>query len=200
LKKSRNRYAILSRSGIVLVLTGPSGCGKTTVYKELLKKRDDISFSVSYTTRKKRESETHGVDYFFIDKDEFLHKVERGDFVEWAEVHGDLKGTDRNNLELCIKGHRACLLDIDVQGAMQIIEKYPSVVTIFVMAPSLEDLRKRLEKRGTESKDAMRIRLANAEKELEYKKYFHYIVVNDRVENAVGNIESIIEKEFSERR
>ncbi len=170
----------MNESGIVLVLTGPSGCGKTTVYKKLLKKRDDISFSISYTTRKKRDSETHGVDYFFIDENEFLQKVERGDFVEWAEVHGDLKGTDRNNLELCIKGHRACLLDIDVQGAMQIIKKFPSAVTIFVMPPSLKDLRKRLEKRGTESKEAMRIRLANAEKELEYKKYLFSLYCGQR--------------------
>jgi guanylate kinase len=184
----------------VVVVTAPSGSGKTTIYKKLLRMRPDISFSVSYTTRQRREEETDGVDYFFISREKFEKKIERGDFTEWAEVHGDLKGTDRGHLEECLTRSNACILDLDVQGALSIMREFPEAVTVFIIPPSLEELKRRLEKRGTESGKALRIRLTNAEKELEYRDRFQYIVVNDRIETAVKRIEDIIDRELKKRR
>jgi guanylate kinase len=183
-----------------VVITAPSGSGKTTIYREFLKKRPDISFSVSYTTRQRRVGETDGVDYFFISREEFEQKIERGDFIEWAEVHKDLKGTDWKYLEECLSRSSACILDVDVQGALNIMKAFPEALTIYIRPPSIEELRKRLEKRGTESKSSVRIRLHNAEKELEYQDRFQYIVMNDRVEKAVKRIEEIIDGELEKRR
>lgn len=190
----------MNKKGLVVVITAPSGSGKTTIYKKLLKMREDMSFSVSYTTRQRREEETDGVDYFFISREKFEKKIERGDFTEWAEVHGDLKGTDRRYLEECLNRSSACILDLDVQGALSIMKDFPEALTVFIIPPSLEELRRRLEKRGTESREALRIRLTNAEKELEYRDRFQYIVVNDRIETAVKRIEDIIDRELQKRR
>lgn len=190
----------MSNTSLIVVLTAPSGSGKTTIYRKLLERRRDIDFSVSYTTRKRRPVEEHGVDYFFIGREEFERKITAGDFVEWAEVHGELKGTDRNQLEKCLERSTACILDVDVQGAVSIMQAYPEAVTIFIQPPSLEELKKRLMKRGTESEDELEVRLRNAKKELAYRDRFQYIVVNDEVENAVNRIEGIIEKEIGNRR
>jgi guanylate kinase len=184
----------------MVVITAPSGSGKTTIYRKLLKMRPDIAFSVSYTTRERREGETDGVDYFFITRDRFEEKIERGDFTEWAEVHGDLKGTDRAHLEERLSGSRACILDVDVQGALSIMEEFPKVVSIFIIPPNLEELKRRLEGRGTESHEAIHIRLNNAQKELEYQDRFQYIVVNDSLEKAVKRVEEIIDSELRKRR
>ena len=190
----------MNKRGLVVVVTAPAGSGKTTIYKQLLKKRPDISFSVSYTTRKCREEETDGVDYFFISREEFEAKIGRGDFTEWAEVHGDLKGTDRKHLEERLSTSNACILDLDVQGALSIMKEFPEAVTVFIIPPNLEELKRRLEGRGTESGEALHIRLTNAQKELEYRDRFQYIVVNDRLEAAVKRVEDIIESELHKRR
>ena len=184
----------------MVVITAPSGSGKTTIYKKLLKKRPDISFSVSYTTRPQRKDETDGVDYFFIDRDAFEEKIRRGDFTEWAEVHGDLKGTDRKHLEEHLNGSNACILDVDVQGALSILGEFPEAASIFIIPPDLEELKRRLEGRGTESGEALRVRLNNAQKELEYQDQFQYIVVNDTLETAVKRVEDIIDSELRKRR
>jgi guanylate kinase len=190
----------LSDEGLVVVITAPSGSGKTTIYRKLLQRRRDISFSVSYTTRKRRPVEVDGVDYFFISRREFERKISVGDFIEWAEVHGELKGTDRRHLEECIHRSSACILDVDVQGAVNIMQAYPEALTIFIRPPSLEELKNRLMKRGTENEEELQVRLRNAEKELEYRGRFQYIVVNDQVENAVNRIEEIIDRELLGRR
>lgn len=189
----------MSKAGLVVVITAPSGSGKTTIYRKLLDRRKDLSFSVSYTTRKRRPEETDGVDYFFISREEFERKISRGDFVEWAAVHGDLKGTDRKHLEECLAQSVACILDVDVQGAVSIMNAFPEALTIFIEPPSLDDLKTRLLRRGTESEDELRVRLRNAEKELEYKNRFQYIVVNDEVEKAVNRIEEIIDDGIHQR-
>ena len=183
----------------MVVITAPSGSGKTTIYKKLLKRWPDISFSVSYTTRKRRDGETDGVDYYFISREAFKEKIERGDFTEWAEVHGDLKGTDRSHLEECLSSSSACILDVDVQGALSIMKEFPKAVSVFIIPPDLKELRRRLEGRGTESGEALRIRLTNAQKELEYRDRFQYIVVNDRLETAVKRVEDIISSELLKR-
>jgi guanylate kinase len=165
----------------------------------LLKRRSDIGFSVSYTTRKRRLGEKDGVDYFFIQREEFSRKIEHGDFVEWAEVHGDLKGTDRNHLDSCLSRTAVCILDVDVQGAISILRVFPEALTIFIEPPSLDDLRERLLKRGTENMEGLHVRLENAKKELVYRDRFKYIVVNDEVEKAVNKIEKIIDGELLQR-
>ena len=190
----------MNSKGLVVVITAPSGSGKTTIYKKLLKNRSDISFSVSYTTRKRRKEETDGVDYYFIGREAFKEKIARGDFTEWAEVHGDLKGTDRSHLEQRLNGSNACILDVDVQGALNIMKEFPEALSIFIIPPNLEELKRRLEGRGTENDEALRIRLNNAKKELEYRDRFQYIVVNDALETAVKRVEDIIDTELQKRR
>lgn len=189
----------MSEEGILLVITAPSGTGKTTIYRKLLEKRNDLTFSVSCTTRKCRAGEKDGVDYYFIDREEFRNRIEKGAFVEWAEVHGEHYGTEKVELERCRSSGKVCILDLDIQGALNIMKLYPEVITIFIEPPSLEELKKRLEARGTESKEDIELRLADAKKELEHKCYFQYIVVNDRIEDAVSRLNEIINYELSKR-
>jgi len=189
----------LSKTGFLVVITAPSGSGKTTIYKQLLKRNPQLQFSVSFTTRPRRQDEENGIDYYFVSKKEFMRKVERGDFVEWAEVHGEYYGTEKSQVDRCLKNGRICLLDVDVQGAINIQKNYRDLVNIFIMVPSLEELARRLKKRGTDSEERIKVRLRNAENELEYKKYFKYIVINDKVEEAVSQIEKIIESEKGKR-
>jgi guanylate kinase len=185
----------LLKAGLLVVVTAPSGSGKTTIYKRVLEKNPDLSFSVSYTTRKRRASEVQGIDYYFIDRRRFESMIERTDFVEWAVVHGELYGTERIQIERCLDENRVCILDVDVQGAINIIKDYPDAVTIFIQPPSLEELEERLRRRGTENEEEIRLRLMDAKNELEYKRRFKYIVVNRIAEDAIEEVEDIIERE-----
>jgi guanylate kinase len=189
----------LNRRGFLLVITAPSGTGKTTIYRNILARHPEISFSVSYTTREKRIGEVNGEDYFFISREKFLQMVKKNLFLEWAEVHDELKGTEKQQVADFLKRGNICLLDVDVQGTLSIMKHYPDAVTVFIQPPSLDELEKRLRKRGTESEEKLRLRLLNAKKELEYAPLFQYIVVNDRVENAVKSIEEIIKEEEKKR-
>jgi guanylate kinase len=189
----------LSEESLIVVITAPSGSGKTTICRKLGERRPDLNFSVSHTTRPIREGEKDGVDYHFVSFQEFRSKVDGDDFVEWAEVHGELKGTTREALLLCRAGTRICMLDLDVQGAFSMMEKYPEAVTIFIEPPSLEELEKRLRERGTENPEKIEVRLRNAAKELEHKNRFQYIVVNDLVERSVREIEGILDQELARR-
>lgn len=184
---------------MIIVITAPSGSGKTTIYRELLRRNRDLVFSVSYTTRKRREDEAEGVDYFFTDGEIFQRKIDRGEFVEWAVVHGELYGTEKRQIIECLERRKKCILDVDVQGALKIMEKYPRAVTIFIEPPGLKELEQRLKKRGTETEDAIRLRLSDARKELEHKHCFQYIVSNERVEDAVQKILEIIHIESTRR-
>ena len=182
------------------MITAPSGSGKTTIYKELLRRRKDIAFSVSYTTRKRRKDEVNGVDYFFISSSEFEKKIDRGEFIEWAHVHGDLKGTEREHLHECRKKGRVCLLDLDVQGALALMSEFEDAVTVFIEPPNMAELKRRLESRGTESPENLERRLSNAQKELEYRDRFKYILTNDKVDSSVEKLERIIDQELQKRR
>jgi guanylate kinase len=188
----------LSRKGIV-VISAPSGSGKTTIYREILKRNPALRFSVSYTTRNRREGEAGGRDYFFVDRGDFEKMAREGRFVEWAPVHGELYGTERRQIDECLAEGKVLLLDVDVQGAMSVMREFPEAVTIFIEPPSLDELERRLRRRGTESDESIRLRLINAKRELEYRKYFQYIVINDQLDESIKQIEDIIKTASFER-
>jgi len=182
----------------LFVISGSSGVGKGTVIKQLLNTNDNIKLSVSTTTRNPREGEINGIHYFFTTKDEFMKSVDNNEFIEWAEFSGNCYGTKKDFVENTLKNGQNVLLEIDTQGALQIKEKMPETILIFIAPPSLEELKKRLIGRGTESEEAIQKRLNCVEQEQENSKKYDYIVINDTVENAVLKLEEIFKKENNE--
>lgn len=176
----------------LVVISGSSGVGKGTVIKELLKTCQNINLSISCTTRKPRDGEVDGVNYFFVEKDDFKQSVQNQEFLEWAEFSGNCYGTKKSYIEKCLSNNKNVLLEIDTQGALQIKKKMPTAVLIFIAPPSYEELEARLRGRHTESEDAIKKRLEFVKLELENSKKYDYIVVNDTVENAVNKIIKII--------
>lgn len=189
-----NSKEINSRQGHLFIISAPSGGGKTTLSKAVVNRFKDILYSVSYTTRSPRNSEQDGVDYYFIQKKDFEERIESGYWAEWAEVHGNYYGTSAEFLEKGLASGRDMLLDIDVQGTIQILGNYPDSITIFIMPPSLETLRKRLEMRRTESRTTIERRLLTAEKEMAQKDLYRYIIVNDQLFVSIEKLVAIIEK------
>ena len=178
-----------------VVLSAPSGAGKTTIAQALVEGSEDVVFSVSATTRPARSHEVDGVDYHFLSETDFRAMIEADEFVEWAEVHGHLYGTSRHALRAALDDGRFLILDIDVQGAMQMRERVPDVVLVFVLPPSADALVERLTERGTEGEDTVARRIENARAELEQASQFDYIVVNDDLEQAIDAVRSIISAE-----
>lgn len=183
--------------GFLLVVSGPSGCGKGTICKELLRRNDNLIFSVSATTRKPRVGEVDGKNYFFIDDKKFDGMVANGEFLEYAYVHNNRYGTPKKFVLDNIEKGKIVLLEIDVQGALQVKSVYPEGVFVFLLPPSMGELRNRIVKRGTETKEDIDLRLKNAFKELKFIDEYDYFVVNDKVYNAVKKIEAIIIAEQS---
>ena len=183
-----------SKRGHLFIISAPSGGGKTTLSKAVVNRFQDILYSVSYTTRPPRKGERNGVDYYFIPKKDFKKRIESGHWAEWAEVHGNFYGTSAVFLDKGLASGSDILLDIDVQGTLQILENYPDSVTIFIMPPSLETLRKRLEMRRTESRETIKRRLLTAEKEMAQKDLYRYVIVNDRLSVSIEKLIAIIEK------
>ncbi|HEY4544376.1 MAG TPA: guanylate kinase [Tissierellaceae bacterium] len=181
--------------GFLLVVSGPSGSGKGTVCKELLENIDELVFSVSATTRSPRPGEIHGENYFFLDKDEFATKIENNEFLEYANVHTNYYGTPKDFVIEKVKSGKIVLLEIDVQGAMQVMERFENVVSVFLLPPNLEELEQRLRNRNTESNEDISIRLANAKQEIDLVEKYDYYVINDEIEFAVDRINSIIKSE-----
>ncbi len=184
-------------SGKLIVLSAPSGAGKTTIYKALLKELPDATYSVSVTTRKPREGEVNGRDYFFVSEEEFKNLIQKKEFLEHARVHDNWYGTRRSFIKEQLARGKHILLDIDVQGALSIKEQMPQALLIFIMAPSLEELKRRLQKRGTDHPDIIRTRLKNAREEIARKELFDYVVINDDLRACIEKIKSIIQKEPS---
>ena len=182
-------------SGFPLILSSPSGGGKTTIAHELLKRRQDLGYSVSCTTRSPRPAEADGTDYFFLTREAFVAARNRGEFAESAEVHGDLYGTLRREVDRVLASGRHVVMDIDVQGARQFAEVYPSSVLVFILPPDTKVLLERLKARKTENKEAFDRRLNSALKELQSIGMYHYVVVNEDLEKAVQAISSIIDAE-----
>lgn len=181
--------------GFLMVLSGPSGSGKGTVSQALMSKRDDIVFSISATTRKPRPTEVNGENYFFLEEDDFKQKVEEGEFLEHAFVHTNYYGTPKQFVMEQIEKGEIVLVEIDVQGALQIKKNYKDAVFIFLLPPTMDELRNRIVKRGTETEEDIKIRFENAFRELDFVGEYDFFVVNDKVENAVADIEAIISAE-----
>ena len=179
-------------TGILFVVSAPSGAGKTTLCRMLLEELDGIEFSVSYTTRPPRDGEVNGRDYFFVDETTFNEMVDRGEFLEFAQVHGHYYGTSKRFVEEKLKRGIDLLLDIDVQGAKQVFDRMDDAVGIFIFPPSLMELERRLRLRGTDPPEVIEKRLKVAEWEMEQACMYHYWVLNDRLEEAFDTLRSIV--------
>jgi guanylate kinase len=180
-------------SGRLFIISAPSGAGKSTLCRAMLDHFPDLLYSVSYTTRSPRQGEHNGVDYYFITKDNFEKGIAQHRWAEWAEVHGNYYGTSADYLDKKLLAGHDLLLDIDVQGVTQILKRYPEAITIFIMPPSLEDLKQRLEARGTDSPAVVAMRLDNARKEMAQKDMYRHIVINDRLPDATADMINIFE-------
>ena len=178
-----------------VILSAPSGGGKTRIARELLARREDVGYSVSCTTRLPRQGEVDGQDYFFLSHGEFMSRVERGEFAEWADVHGRLYGTLRREVERVLAGGQHVLMDIDVQGAEQFTAAFPDSVPVFILPPSAEVLVARLTQRKSEDASSLARRLRSALAELKAVGRYHYVVVNDDLEEAIASVSSIIDAE-----
>ena len=183
----------MEQKGILMVLSGFSGAGKGTLVKGLLKKYDNYALSISMTTRAPREGERHGVEYFFTDKQHFEETIEQNGLVEYASYCGNYYGTPRAYVEEQMAAGKNVSLEIELQGALKIKEKFPESLLIFVTPPSAEELKRRLEKRGTESAEVISQRLARAVEESEGIEAYDYIVVNDDLETCVEEIHRLVD-------
>lgn len=178
--------------GSLIILSGPSGAGKGTIHNELLKKNKKLKYSISMTTRPIRNGEVEGVDYYFVNEDEFKKEIEKGNFLEYAFVHGNYYGTPKKQVEDLLNKGYDVILEIDIQGALKIKEIKEDAIFIFIMPPSMRELRDRLVKRGTETKDKIVERFKNAYKEINEISKYNYVVINDKVNNAVKKVQAIM--------
>jgi guanylate kinase len=178
---------------ILLIISSPSGAGKTTLTRRLLQEFPEFRFSVSHTTRKPRSNEVDGRDYHFIDEHAFREIIDHNGFAEWAEVHGNLYGTSMAEIERArVEGKRGVLFDIDYQGARQIKEKFPHAIGVFILPPSMEELRRRLEQRGSDDAESRQRRFQKAREEIEHYRLFDYMIVNDDLQGALAQLRGIV--------
>ncbi len=182
----------LNNKGSLIVISGPSGVGKDTVCNELLKRNKDLYLSVSMTSRKPRIGEDDGKDYFYVTKKEFRKRIKDKEFLEYAIVHEEYYGTPKDNVIKQINDNKDVILLIDIQGALKIKRKYKNGIFIFLMPPSMKELKERLVNRGTETKEKIISRFKTAYKEINEVPKYNYVVVNDTIENAVKKIEAIL--------
>ena len=185
----------MAATGHIFVISAPSGAGKRTVLQPTMSADDNLVYAVSATTRAPRNGETEGQHYFFLDRDEFQRRVDAGEFVEWAEVHGNLYGTLKSELERLTATGKDVVLELDVQGMRSLRASGLEAVTVFITAPSLEELKRRIRARGTEEPDQIEVRMANAVDELAAQGEYDHIVVNDMIERAVTELREIIMEE-----
>lgn len=182
----------MSREGIVFVVSGPSGVGKSTLCHDMIHRMTDVRMSVSCTTRSPRSGEKEGRDYSFVSQPEFRRMIDEGEFVEWAEVYGHLYGTPHKELNRPKKDGVDVVLDIDVQGAKQVMRALQGAVTIFVIPPSLETLQTRLFNRGTDAQKVMERRFQQAQEEIRNYLAYQYVIINEKLPQAVNEFQAII--------
>lgn len=186
------------KRGMLVLYTGSSGVGKGTIMQELLKRDKNIRLSVSNTTRPPREGEIDGVHYNFVTKEQFEILIQKDGYLEYAEYCGNYYGTPKQQVEDLLNQGYDVFLEIEVCGGLQIMKKYPDVLSIFVLPPSIDTLEKRLRRRGTEDEETILKRLGEAKREIEFSEKYKYVVVNDRLEDAVDEILDILKKEKSD--
>jgi guanylate kinase len=185
---------------VLLILSSPSGAGKTTLTRKLLESFPELRFSVSHTTRSPRANEVDGRDYHFTDRQGFEAMVDRGAFLEWAEVHGNLYGTSLAEIDRAkADGCRGMIFDIDYQGARQIRAKVPDVIGVFILPPSMAELERRLRGRASETEEVVQRRFNVAKLEIEHYAFFDYVIVNDEVERAFDQLRAVILAERARR-
>jgi guanylate kinase len=186
---------------LLLILSSPSGAGKTTLTRKLLHEKPELRFSVSHTTRTPRSNEVDGKDYHFVDREQFLELVRADAFLEWAEVHGNLYGTSKAEIERAraFPGCTGMIFDIDYQGARQIRSKVDDVVSVFILPPSMPELESRLRGRASETEETLQRRYATAKREIEHYAFFDYVIVNDDLERAFDELRSITVAERTRR-
>lgn len=190
------------RQGLLFIISAPSGAGKTTLCEALCSKYPDLLYSVSYTTRKPRGGERDGIDYHFIQPNDFKERIRQNRWAEWAEVHGNFYGTSLDFIETGLAAGRDILLAIDVQGASKILLRYPESITIFIMPPDMDTLRRRLISRGTESEEEITKRLINAKQEIACRDRYRHVIINDclsRAQNELDNLIRLYRAKRSER-
>ena len=182
----------MKRKGLLIVISGPSGAGKGTICKKWMQNNPEALFSVSATTRAPRPMEQNGVNYFFKSEEEFETMIEQNDFLEYAQVYGNYYGTPRKYVQQKLMEGRDVILEIDIQGALKVKERFDKGIFIFIVPPSMEELRTRIVKRGTEDAGIILKRFNSAFEEINFIQRYNYIVVNDIVEEAVKKIEAIV--------
>jgi len=190
---SAGRCSNNRRQGTLFIISAPSGAGKTTLCNIMRQRFPGLRYSISSTTRPPRTTETEGVDYFFITQTQFEEGITQGRWAEWAKVHDHYYGTRADVLNQALAAGHDLLLDIDVQGARQLMRRFPQAVTIFIRPPSLAALRQRLEQRASDSAAAIAKRLKNAQTEMAGQSFYRHVVVNDDLERAVEELATIIE-------
>lgn len=181
--------------GLLIVISGPSGAGKGTICKSFMERNKDVALSVSATTRAPRKGEVEGVNYYFMSKEQFKEKISANDFLEYAEVYDNYYGTPKSNVEEMLENGNDVILEIDIQGALKVKENTEEGVFIFILPPSMQELKQRIINRGSETKESLMKRFKSAYKEINFVSKYNYAVVNDKVEIAVEKLEAIIAAE-----
>ncbi|MER3403052.1 MAG: guanylate kinase [Armatimonadota bacterium] len=178
--------------GLLIVLSGPAGVGKDTLIEQWQLVAPNVRRLITYTTRPQTQKERHGLDYYFVSEEEFQRLIAEGAFLEYANVHGNWYGTPLHKMEELRNAGRDVVLRIDVQGAMQVRQRFPEAILIFIVPPSLEELERRLRKRGRDTEDAIQLRLENARCEMEYVPQYDYVIVNDDLNRSLETLRCIL--------
>ena len=190
-----NGGAHMIRKGVLLVVSGPSGAGKGTICKALLERNPNIKISVSATTRSPRAGEVEGINYHFLTKEVFEERIAADGFLEHARVYDNYYGTPKDNVMATLVSGEDILLEIDIQGAMQVRDRMPDGIYVFILPPSMSELKNRIIKRGSETEESLNKRFNSAYQEIDFIKKYDYYIINDNLENAVSTLESIIHAE-----